>query len=62
MMKLTVDNYSSGSPMMEDHLIRKDHVEPIQNENMPKVKCKCVECAKLQSYSHHLEVRLSEFI
>ena len=48
--------------MMEDHLIRKDHVEPIQNENMPKVKCKCVECAKLQSYSHHLEVRLSEFI
>jgi len=38
MAKLTVDNYSYWKSMMEDHLICKVFIEPIQNENMPMGK------------------------
>jgi len=38
MIKLTVDNYSYQKFMMEGHLICKDLVESIQNENLPTSK------------------------
>lgn len=38
MVKLAVDNYSYQKSMMEDYLIYKDLIGPIQNKNMPMGK------------------------
>ena len=53
MVKLTIGNYSYKKSMMEDHLICKDLIEPIQNENVPTGKLQMSEHVKSQGSGHH---------
>ena len=53
MIRLTIDNYSYWKSLMEDHLICKDLIEPIQNENVPTGKLQMSEHVKSQGSGHH---------